>query len=163
MLFGSLLNFCLRECSGQVMMKCRCISISLGCPNQICPADSVVCILIHLLVNLNCYYPLNTFMEARHMHSFQRRGCSKIIAKNTKNGLMASCLIRTSWNHHLLESPWSAPHKNTTAVQVSPSVCLLLHQNIGNFLWISQKIHNKKDNKTSHEWKSIFELNFRLK
>lgn len=77
--------------------------------------------------------------------------------------LMASCLMRTSWNPHLPESPWSAPHKNITAVQVRTSVCLLPHQNAENLFWILQKIHNKKDNKRRHEWKSIFELNLRLK
>lgn len=76
---------------------------------------------------------------------------------------MASCLMRTSWNPHLPESPWSAPHKNITAVQVRTSVCLLPHQNAKNLFWILQKIHNKKDNKRRHEWKSIFELNLRLK
>lgn len=68
---------------------------------------------------------------------------------------MASCLMRTSWNPHLPEIPWSPLHKNITAVQVSTSMCLLPHQNIGDFFCISQKIHNKKDNKTSHGWKSI--------
>lgn len=160
MLFGSLLNSCLRECSGQVMMKCRYISVSPGGPNEICPADNIPCILIPLLVNLNYHCPLSTFMEARPMHGFQRWGCSKIIAKITKK-TMAYCLMAASWKPNLLGSPCSSLPKNIPAVQVSTSMCLFPHQNIS--FGSHRRFTIKKIKNICHEWKSIFELNFRLK
>lgn len=155
MLFGSLLNSCLRECSGQ----CRYISVSHGGPNEICPADNIPCILIPLLVNLSL--PPQQFHGGQTHARLSEMGMQQNYCKNHQKHLMAYCLMTASWKPNLLGSPCSSLPKNIPAVQVSTSVCLFPHQNIS--FGSHRRFTIKKIKNICHEWKSIFELNFRLK
>lgn len=69
--------------------------------------------------------------------------------------------MTASWKPNLLGSPCSSLPKNIPAVQVSTSMCLFPHQNIS--FGSHRRFTIKKIKNICHEWKSIFELNFRLK